>query len=241
MRDCSHGVGNQELLAADELVIVLGEVDEGEVEWFGVEQGFEPPLQHRQAPAILHPPLRQNHVARIGDSLSELGGFAGRTGRFEALEGTKFLGNEQIDADGGSPLVVGVGDDFGQLRAQVDKRFAQLVEGLLVEPDEDDIGLGRSAAAIEEAAVEHPVLETAEERRMAEEPDNQRAGKADPDAAKRRPGQESTQGWERSCGGHTPHSPIRMNGAQYSGGLPAAIICNLAWRNASAAARPCWN
>src|SRR5207253_2484042 len=115
------------------------------------------------------------------------------------------------------------------------------VEGLLVESDEDDVGLGRSGVAPGEAAVEHPVLEAADERRVAEQPGGEGAGQPHPDAAKRRPGQERTQGQEDGGGSHAPYSPLRMNGAQYSGGLPAAIICNFAKRSASADARPRWS
>lgn len=87
--------------------------------------------------------------------------------------------HEQIEADGGRALALGMGHHVGNLRADVGERLAELIEGSVIQADNDNPGLGRPAATVEKVAVQQPVFQASKHAGLGEQPDHQGALNAD--------------------------------------------------------------
>ena len=112
----------------------------------------------------------------------------------QAREFVQVLGDHDIQSDGAGAAAPQVIDDFGQLGAGEGQGLGERRQGVLVEADDDDVGLAGTPPPRDETAVLTPFLQPAEEGQECDEPGEHPAGEADQGAPPDRRSQRADPG-----------------------------------------------
>src|SRR5262249_22679580 len=140
-----------------------------EISRLRIQIALEPPRAQRAKPSVTGFPLGENDVSRFLNRLPERRCIAGPTG-LEIVEGVENVGHDQIDPNRRRTSVLEIPQGLGELGAQETERLAELIERYVVESDNEHACRRGPRSSKVEAAVEHPVLESAHDVRLGKKP-----------------------------------------------------------------------
>ena len=172
--DASLIVPHAQLLTPQAGVGVDREIDEAQVGPGLRDGGRLVPFERRlQGLFAVEEPFGQDDVAGPSHRLAHRLGLAGpaRQQVFHRLAARR---QEEVDADGRRALVVQIGDDLGQFRAEEHQRLVDLLQRRLIHGDDDHVGRARRVGRGARSSRRTPSSPGANQRRAVEPPADER-------------------------------------------------------------------